>query len=84
MALRHRIVGESLRLLRLILTLVKLSVLQQLATVRSGDLLCAALVALAGQLLRWLVVFASDLAGDCHIVVIRGVVRVRVLRQDFG
>lgn len=62
LALRHRIVGECLRLLRLVLTLVELGVLEELAAVRSCDLLGTALVTLAGQLLWWLVVFASCLA----------------------
>lgn len=82
--LSHCVIREGLRFLSLILTFVELSVLQQLASVRSSELLSAAFVALARQLRR-LIVFASSLARDCHIIIVSRVICVRwVLGEYFG
>ena len=84
MALHHCIVRESLRLLRLILALIKLSIFQELAPVRGSELFGAAFIALAGELLRWLVILATCFTSDRHIVIVGCVVSIWVGREDFG
>ena len=79
-----RVICEGLGFLGLILTLVKSSVFEEFASVGRSEFFGAALVALARQLLRWLVVLAPSLTSDRHIVVIGGVIRVGVRREHFG
>jgi len=70
LALRNGVFGESLWLLCLILTLVKLSIFQKFAPMTCCKLFGTTLVALAGQLLRWLIVLSTYFTSDSHIIVI--------------
>lgn len=51
---------------------------------RGRDLFRTAFIALATQVLRWLVVFAANLTCDSHIIVVRCMVCIGIRREHLG